>query len=178
MSFLTNMENALLMFYNDYFDNVPMIPDYDNGPEPIGDYGVVGITVLNQLNKGSRSTSSKGTGALEESLKQDFRALVTITFYGDSCYDNAFEAQSIIKMSEALDKLYNENYLSIVDSTDVRRIPELRDTKYIQRATFDLTILTAYENLSDIDWFNIVGYQANYPDAGIQYNEYVPNQPT
>lgn len=177
MGFLTNIEDALLTYYNNYFDGVPMIPDYDNGPEPVGNYGVVGLTVLNQLNRGSRSTWSSGEETLTERFKQDFRILATITFYGNSCYDNAFDAQSIIKMSEAMDRLYQDNCLSIVDSSDVRRIPELRDTKYIQRASFDLTLLTSYENLSDIDWFNIVGYTGNYPEAGIQYSEYVPNQP-
>lgn len=174
--FLTNIENALLKLYNGHF-TIPIIPDYDNGPEPVGDYGVVGLTVINQLNRGSRSTASSSANTLTERFKQDFRVLATVTFYGNSCYDNAFEAQSIIKMSEALADLFYEDCLTVIDSSDIRRIPELRDTKYIQRASFDLTLMTSYENLSDIDWFNTVGYEANYPQQGIQSDNEVSYNP-
>jgi hypothetical protein len=172
---IENISLALRTVLNERFD-ILFIPDYDNGNEPVDDYATVGVTIVNQVHQ-SDSNYIVRTDTITERLKQDFRVLVTLTFYGNSAYNMAFQTQAALKMSEIKQKLFYENCLSIMDVTNIRRVPELRETKYIQRATFDATILTSYEQLSDIDWFNIVGYSADYKDTDIQYTTYVPQEP-
>lgn len=172
--FLRNVEDALTGLLNKRFD-IPIIPDFDNGPEPQGEYGVFGITTINQVNRGQRSTWSSSSNVLTERFKIDFRILATVSFYGDGAYQNSFDAYAALMNMDSLNDLYHDSCISIVDATSIRRIPELRDTKYIDRATFDITMLIGFENLTDVDWFNIVGYEASFPPSNIQYQDYVPD---
>ena len=174
--FMKNIEDVILEELNNRMD-IPIILDFQNSPEPDDDYGVFGLTLLNQLNRSVMSTTSQNSNLIEL-LKQDFRVLGTMTFYGNSCYDKAFEAQAIFRRAEVQSSLFLSHCISFIDSTSIRRVPELRDTKYRQRATFDVTLLIAYENREEIDWFNKVGYQANFPNhPDFNYEDYVPENP-
>lgn len=162
MTFITNIEDAFLTELNSSL-SIPVILDFQGGPEPEGDYGVLGITTFNKLHRDSKNQYPT-TDGFEERLKQDFNILLTASFYGNTCYDNAFEAQAILSYDDVVESFYHNNNISIVDITQLRRVPELRDTGYIQRVTFDIEILIGFESIRDIDWFDTVEYEGEFED--------------
>lgn len=158
--FITDIEDAFLTELNTSL-NIPVIIDFQGGPEPEGDYGVLGITTFNKLHRDSNHFYDT-TDGFKERLKQDYNILLTASFYGNSAYDNAFEAQATLSYNDVIERFYTNNNISIVDITQLRRIPELRDTGYIQRATFDIEILIGFESVIDIDWFDTVDWTGEY----------------
>lgn len=160
--FITAIEDAFLTILNDYF-NTPIILDYQSGPEPTGDYGVLGISTFNKVHRNTNNFYKTDTG-FEERIKQDYEITLTVKFYGNSCYDNAFEAQASLQMIDTQDQLFTFNCISSPEITSIRRIPELRDTGYIQKASFDVTFLTAFEQVREVDWFDTVEYSGEYID--------------
>ncbi|MBG23653.1 MAG: hypothetical protein CMF22_10045 [Idiomarinaceae bacterium] len=160
--FLQNIEDAILVTMNDYF-NIPVILEHQGGPEPTGDYGVFGLLTFNKVNR-NKYNSYKSGADFKERIQQDYYITATLRFYGDSCYDNAFEAQSVLQLKSTQEELYTFNCISILDITNVRRLPELRDTGYIQKASFDINMLVGYEFVRDVDWFDTVSYEGEYVD--------------
>ncbi len=163
-SFVTDFEDALLIALGNHF-TIPIILDYQGGSEPEGDYGVIGITTMNKLHRDTKNYfTDTSDGVYKERLKQDFEIVMTFRFYGNSCYDNAFEAQAFLSQRDTQETLYTNNDISIIDVTSIRRIPELRDTGYIQRAMFDINMLIGFVSLSESDYFNTVEYTGEYQD--------------
>jgi len=158
--FITNIENALLTVLNDYF-TIPIILDYQGGDEPQGDYGVFGITTANKIHRDNDSSYSTVDG-FEERIKQDYEVVTTLRFYGDTCYDNAFEAQAILQMRNTQEELHYNNCISVIDVNSIRRMPELRDTDYIQKASFDLNLLIGFEFIREVDWFDTVIWAGDF----------------
>jgi len=161
--FITDMEDALYQVVSSNL-NIPVIFDYSNGPEPTVDCCVLGMTLLTKLNRDSKYFYSTPTG-FEEQLKQDYEVMFTFRFYGDSCYDNAMKIQAILSMNTTQQNLHYYNDISVVDITQIRRIPELRETQYIQKASFDMNLLIGFDYIQDIDWFNTVSYEGDYKDS-------------
>lgn len=164
MGFVTDIEDSFLTEFNSSLE-VPVILDYQGGPEPQGDYGVIGITTFNKLHRDTNNFYKTDTG-FEERLKQDYNILITVSFYGNSAYDNAFEAQAVLSYNDVIESFYTFNNISIVDITQIRRIPELRDTGYIQRTTFDIEILIGFESVKQVDWFDTVEWEGTVLDTG------------
>lgn len=164
MAFVSDMEAAFLDEFAAQF-TIPVILDYQGGSEPSGDYGVFGITTLNKVNRDFHNFfEDSSDGIFKERLKQDYEVLYTLSFYGNSCYDNAMKAQALLSTMDVRERLYTNNNISIIDVTSLRRIPELRDTGYVQRITFDLNALIGFEFISESDYYDTVNYISTYLD--------------
>lgn len=162
MNFLRDIEDSLLLLLNDEM-SVPVIIDYSNGPEPKNDYGVLGLTINEPLHRSSVRSEPTAIG-LEEVIRQDFLLRFTIRFYGDTCYDNAFLSQAVLKSRAIQDYLYGNAHISYAGAESIRRFPEPRKTGYIQRALYDIKFLAGYEYKRTVDWFNTVSYESEYTD--------------
>jgi len=160
--FTKDIEDAFLSSLNTRFSPIPIILDYQSGPEPTGDYGVLGITTYNKLHLDSNHFYLSGT-QVDEKIKQDFEVVLTVKFYGDSCYDNAFEAQAYLQLRNTQEDFHFNDDISIIDVTSIIRIPELRDTGYVKKASFDINTLVGFELVSaDVDYFDTVEWTGDY----------------
>src|SRR5690606_37698353 len=162
MGFVSDFEDAFLIELNNAFP-ITIILDYQGGREQTREYGVIGITTFNKLHR-DKNHFNKTVDGFEEKLNQDYNILLTVSFYGPNAYDNAFEAQALFSYEDVIEGFYETNNISIVDITQVRRMTDLRDTGYIQRATFDIETLTAFESTLDIDWFDSVRWKGRFED--------------
>ena len=160
--FITAIEDAFLTRLNTRFSPTPVIIDYGGGPEPTGDYGVLGITTANKIHRDSHHFYDSGT-TFDEKIKQDYEVVLTVKFYGDTCYDNAFEAQGYLQQRNTQEDFHYNDDISIIDVTNVRRIPELRDTGYVQKASFDINLLIGFEQVqADVDYFDTVEFSGTF----------------
>ena len=164
--FITAIEDAFLTRLNTRFSPTPVIIDYGGGPEPTGDYGVLGITTANKIHRDSHHFYDSGA-TFDEKIKQNYEVVLTVKFYGDTCYDNAFEAQGYLQQRNTQEDFHYNDDISIIDVTNIRRIPELRDTGYIQKASFDINLLIGFEQVqADVDYFDTVIFDSNVEDEG------------
>lgn len=135
--------------------DVPVVFDYQGGPEPVGEYGTVGLRTLVEVGDSESHSHAEGE-KLFEVTKQLFLGSVTISFLGDNSYDNAMAAQARLKSRHAQYNLYQERQVAVKDVQVLRRDPEQRETKYIEKTLFTVTFYTATETSYDIDWFDSV----------------------
>lgn len=172
MSLVSDIENAFLTNLNTSLP-IQIIPNYDGGPEPVNDYGVVGLTAFNKKNYDVNRFYDDSTGNFKESITQVFDVVITIEFYGDTCYEYAFNSQALLQMVQNQEEIYYNNNISIVNVNNVARIPELRDTGYIQKATYDVICLVGFKYVSDADYFDTVQYISNYynSDDSLVYSQ-------
>lgn len=163
MPFLTDIEDTFLTELNNFL-TIPVILDFQSAPEPQGDYGVFGVTTFTKLTRDSSRFYKTDTG-FEESVRQEWNVLVTLSFYGDSCYENAFKVSAWLSSRATQEVLQQEGCMSILDVQGIRRIPELRDTGYVQRVTLDFNVLITQETINEVDWFDTVTYSGEYIDV-------------
>lgn len=160
MGFLTDVEDSLLTVLNTEMD-LDFYPDYSNQMEPSGEYASLGVTLLNKLHRDAHNFYETDEG-FEERLRQDYNILLTLRFYGNSCYENAVEAQARLSMINTIDALHYFDNISIIDVSTIRRIPEIRPDGYVDKASFDLTVLSGFEYIKSVDWFDTVSYSGEY----------------
>lgn len=156
MSFIDHIQHTLLFNLNSDFD-IPIIQNYQSAPEPQGDYAALGVTTVNKLNRDT-SNFYKTDEGFAERVKQEWRVLLSLDFYGNSAYDNAFKASSWLASRTNRETLQQE-CMSVIDVDSVRRIPELRDTGYIQRCSLDFSVLAAQTTTTEVDWFETVRWK-------------------
>ena len=161
MSFVSDIDYAFRDFLNANL-NIIVKRDFDNGPEPTGDYGVVGITTINKLDRDGHHFFDDPVDGFQETIRQNYDVTLTFSFYGDSCYDNAFESQALLQLRNTQEDFHYNNNISIVDVNSIQRIPELRETVYIQRATFDIICLVGFEYKATSDYFDTVNWTGEY----------------
>lgn len=162
--FLEDIEDAFHTLLNEHF-SVNIIKDYENKPEPKGDYGVFGITLFNKLHR-DENEYYKTPSSMFESVKQEFQVSMTFRFYGKSCYSLAFEAQALLQALHVQERLFYDHCISNPSITNIRRIPEKRDTIYKDKASFDLECFIGFEHDFEIDWFDTVVYEGVYKEQG------------
>lgn len=163
MSFVDTFYSELVYQLNQS-SSIPFIKDYGNAPEPTGSYCAVGVTTMNKLGRDTVQSYPTETG-FEERIKQDYNVLFTFSFYGDDAFERAFETQSTLSSRGFNEDLYSLGCLSLTDATTVQRVPELRDTGFINKAVFDINVLIGFEHKSEVDWFDTVSYDGDYIDV-------------
>jgi hypothetical protein len=167
MAFIRDIEDALLTLLNSEL-NIPVKIAHDGSPEPVGDYAALSFTAADKIHRNTINSYETTEGFVER-LKQDFLVRFNLRFYGDSCYNNAFESQAILGTRSIQEELYTFSSLSFIEGTSIQNIPELRETRYIQRALYDFKVLTGFEYTRLTDWFDKVSYEGEYitPDGGV-----------
>lgn len=180
MAFIADIEDNLLETLNDEL-KIPVIAEFEDGPEPKGDYASLRYITSDQLDRSS-SYFNKTESGFTECIRQNFLIRFNLKFFGDSCHENAFISQAILKTNTIQEHLFGISNLSYIESTAMQNIPELRDTGYIQRAIFDVKFLSGFEYTKNIDWFNTVSYEGKYvtPDGSLVLTEnhtISPNNP-
>ena len=158
--FFEDVSNNLRVFLNSKLDFL-VIPDYDNGNEPIDAYGTIGITLARQI-EGDHNGTWEDSEGFKEHLKKDYEIILTMNFYGEGCYANAHEALNLFGFQSNQDALYSQYKIAYVGHSQVRRQPEMRSTKFVPRASVDITCYASLLALNELDWFNKVSYQGKY----------------
>ena len=158
--FFDEMSRNLRIFLNSKLDFL-VIEDYGNGDEPTESYATIGVTLARQVGGDHNGTWEDSTG-FKEHLKKDYEVILTMNFYGQGCYSNAHDAINLLGFQSNQDYLFHHHKIAYVDHSPVRRQPDMRETKFVPRASVDITCHAAIGAENEIDWFNKVSYQGKY----------------
>lgn len=158
--FFEDIARNLRIFLNSKL-NFLVISDYSNGDEPTESYGTIGVTLARQIERDHNGTWEDSEG-FKEYLKRDYEIILTMNFYGEDCYSNAHDALILFGFQSNQDALFSEYKIAYVDHSQIRRQPDLRSTKFVPRASVDITCYAAIGVTNILDWFNKVSYQGKY----------------
>lgn len=135
-----------------------VIVSHQNGPEPTRDY-----CMLNTLRI-VRTGRAQGAGgplefidnALKEYIVQNYEVVVQINFYGSKAAENAMDYYSQFSGNTVIREHYQRNNLATRRISDLRRSPQLRDTRWVNSFAFDMTLGFAVQTIQDVDWVDYV----------------------
>lgn len=161
--FLEVAEEGVRRLLNANLD-IYVIPDYDGNPEPVDNYGTVGIATATPIPM-DHNTSSTVDSEFKEINVKAYQVVLDINFYGPSASSYAAEALAVFGSPSQRANLHYSWGLGYVRSSGVRRIPELRETVFLPRFSFDATFTISQESIRTLDWFDTVEYEGIYEDV-------------
>lgn len=151
---------SLRRFLNQYTTAL-VIPDYDSNPEPTETYGTVGVSYFSRVGSDQNSFDPLSTD-LQETVRREYEVVFDVNYYGAEAGQKAMEASYAFGFQSQRQELFHHWGLGYVRQGDIRRIPELRQTKFTPRYSFDVTCNIVHEVTHNLDWFDSVEYTGIY----------------
>lgn len=137
----------------DYFEDyekekAPIIFSHNNGSEPSTSYVVINILNSNQVGRSDLSTL---TDPQENIVIQSYyEVLVQFSFLGSESADMALSLHNRLSGNPVtLEALAKQN-LGYMRKTQVRRLPEKRETSWIEKSNFDVTFTYFINTIQEV----------------------------
>lgn len=158
------LENSLWKSTNDFIESVGMEGDvraiisHQSGLEPRGDYVAINVIHLNDIGSAWKSSvASSGSDKTTMQIHNGYEALVGFRFHGDGVGLLAQQLDTMIKNSEQTRWLYQLEGLSPLNKTSLRRIPVLKETKWHNAFSLDVTFTYILLTEESVGWVDKVG---------------------
>lgn len=119
------------------YPNTQVIYQHESGAEPKGSYA--SVYLLNLEQTGRTSTSSRLNTDFVYYYETPYEATVQYNFYGKDAPSIAYSSHMRMANSVLNRETSQASNMSIVRKSPVRRIPQKRDTKYVEMCTYDVT---------------------------------------
>lgn len=145
-------------------DNV--IFSHGGGLEPSSNYCVINILENRQKGRASESTRTrqKEGGTWEEQMLPFtvfYYAKVQFSFIGKDALDLGMEFHNNVTNNRQAIEAYQYKSLSPVNKTDLKRLPKLRETDYVETTVFDLDFGYSVQRYQDINWVEYIVVNGN-----------------
>lgn len=159
MTWYNDLELSLIRSTKE-ITNVETINMYKKGPDVKGDHIGVYIMNLDEVIKAYQSTLASqidDTNIYDFQLLQDMEAKVRFSFYGDNAA--TVSSEFCLKLQSITTQEILQKYrLSVMRKTSASRVPELRDTKYIERWLVDIVFSFGVTDRPTVDIVTEVSY--------------------
>lgn len=147
MSYYTQLEDALYTVCAKVFDGRlatnKIMFDNSNAPEPDGDFLLIGIRDVRSLSQFSQATTvDEATNTLRH--RKVYQVLVDFNAYGDDAYDNASRLEAQFETEDLRNTLWDLG-ISVKIVGAMQRIPDLRETQYVNRGLIQVRFYFGYE---------------------------------
>lgn len=143
-------------------DNI--IFSHGGGLEPNSDYCVINILKNRQKGRASEATRTRqGETYLEQMLPFTvfYYAEVQFSFIGKNALELGMEFQNNVTNNRQVIEAYQYKSLSPVNKTDLKRLPKLRETDWVEQAVFDLDFGYSVQRYQDINWVEYIVVNGN-----------------
>lgn len=142
MNVFTELENKLYALVAPIFPDATIVIANQDGQEPSGSYGVIDVTSVDQVGREYRPTHSSISGQIV--IRSEYSCITTFRFIGPSAGDLAFN------FSASLDKpttreLFDKQGIAIMQKGVMRRIPQKRETQWVNYFSMDVTMMFALD---------------------------------
>lgn len=148
------------------YPNVLIINSHESGNEPTGTYGVCNILRTRKTGLASSSTlaSSEDDVAYNLQVSIPYECVVQYSFVGSDAGDLALYS-SMRLGSSPLNREYSSQFnLKIMEVSDPRRLPQKRDTKWVDQHTFDVRYSMVLSYNQAVDIIRRVDYLDSFTD--------------
>jgi hypothetical protein len=133
---LATTKSTLIQSLSEYPDTQVIYRD-ESGAEPKRTYATVYLLSLEQT--GGTTTSSRLDEDLTYYYQTPYEATVQYSFYGKDAPSIAYSSHMRMANSVLNRESSQASNMSIIRKSPVRRIPQKRDTKYVEMCTYDVT---------------------------------------
>lgn len=153
----TQMEDAITASIRSILDylgwqGTKVILANEGGLEPRETYCLVNILARNR----NRRSQSAGTSPVSEVSKiyytNYYTVQVQVSFIGSDSGDMMFDFEDSVFSSRQCIVFWQENNIGPLNHTGSRRIPQLRETKWIKSYNIDLNLSFAVQSNEVVDW--------------------------
>jgi hypothetical protein len=154
----TSIRNVALAALSEFTSPVVIFSN-SNGLEPAESYCVVNILNIQQI--GHHNTSTKVDLNSQLSIQVVYECLCQFSFVGSLAGDMVQSFTQRINNNPLTIQELKRNKLSIMRKSQTRRAPQVRDTKWIEYQTLDVTFSYIVNTLQVIDTVEGVVIQQN-----------------
>lgn len=134
--------------------NNPVIHSHQGKPEPSGTYVAINVLRLDRVGMEYDSTYageiSTGSDTYEIDSRNEYEAVVRLMFVGKDSGNIAHHFDVVMDNPAARFYFGTEN-LAVMRKSEVRRVPEKRDTEWVENFTLDIFFSYAVETAQPID---------------------------
>lgn len=135
--------------------NVQILFSNTNALEPKGTYCAISPLQITQIGKRDESTLLEPTTETI-TTSTHYKLYLQFMFTGNSAGDVATHIQhSLMNNRRAFDELHKRN-LSVLNKSDVRRNPRLRETQWVDSFAFDLNLTFSIFTRYSYDWVEYI----------------------
>lgn len=132
-----------------------VIFSHGGGTEPSGNYCVINILENRQKGRAEEATRTRqGETRDEQSLASTvyYYAKVQFTFLGKDAAELGTEFHHNLNNNRQVIEWYQRASLAPVNKSDLKRLPKLRETDWVETAVVDLDFAYSVQRYQDIDW--------------------------
>lgn len=158
MNLYDTLRTALYNSSKVYFPSNELIHSHQGGQEPRGTYCSINILNVDKIGMQDQSTYASGTPELR--ITNHYEVIVRYMFVGREAGDVAYEFESSIDHPAARFAFGTEN-LAIMRKSEVNRVPEKRDTTWVNNFTLDVVFSYAVYNTQSIEIIENVSWNEN-----------------
>lgn len=136
-----------------------IIFSHGGGLEPESNYCVINILENRQKGRASEATRTRqGETYLQQMLPFTvfYYAKVQFSFIGKDALDIGMEFQNNVTNNRQAIEAYQYKSLSPVNKTDLKRLPKLRETDWVEQTVFDLDFGYSVQRYQDINWIEYI----------------------
>lgn len=133
--------------------DVPFIFSYEGGPELPMEYGAVHILDIRQVGRSAIPIAFNRNDKID--VRAVYRALVQITFVGDSSGSNSSQFYHMLNSPKASGAMQRHS-LAVESKSNLRKAPQRRDSRWVQSYNFDLSLNFIINTPLTEDWFDNV----------------------
>lgn len=159
MSIYSQVRQALrlgtLVVLNDYFPstdakNKGIIYSHTSGTEPTTPYVVIQIVKVDQQGRTSYSTFA---GEVDEKLTivNHYKITAQFSFVGTLAGDMAYDFYNAVNNNVVMWEAFQKYNLAPVEKSTLRRVPALRETKWIEYENLDVVFTYAVKTTQSVD---------------------------
>ena len=158
MSIYSQVRQALrlgtLVVLNDYFPttdakNKGIIYSHTSGTEPTTPYVVIQIVKVNQ--EGRTSYSSYADEIENLTIVNHYKITAQFSFVGTLAGDMAYDFDNAIINNTVIREAFQRLNLAPVEKSTLRRVPALRETKWIEYENLDVVFTYAVKTTQAVD---------------------------
>lgn len=162
MSLYSDLQDALYNSIKGLLPDATVIHSHQGGPEPQGSYISINILSVDRVGREYDYFYTSDPNPVSRS-RSEHEATVRFLFIGEEAGDLAYELEAMIHNDASRFVLYNNN-LAVMRLGDVVRVPDKRDTTWVDYFNFDLIFSYAVVNEQPVEIIEDVSWNANiYP---------------
>lgn len=158
MNLYDSLKSALYTATKTYIPDNELIHSHQGGQEPKGSYCV--INILNTDRIGMSEQSSYASSSQLVRSTSHYEVIIRYMFVGKDAGNLAYELETSIENPAARFAFGGES-LAIMRKGEVKRVPERRDTTWVENFTLDVVFSYAVYNTQSIDTIENVSWNEN-----------------
>ncbi len=134
----------------------------EGGLEPKGSYALINIIDRQRVGRVDESTGSPRNQESINTYSNYYTLSIQISFVGSESGDVMGDFEDSVFSSRRCIEYWQMHKLGPLSQSGSRRVPQLRETKWVKAYNIDLNLSFAIQSRETIDWIEFFTYEDTY----------------